>query len=156
MQGFKLAGLAACAALLWSDVAVAQTVNLEGCPASKGEARTLLSSLKVVGARPGGTKSYATDTIRLRGDKVAGIFAEDYNASWLHIQLSRPPATYVPAFKARYANDAERMNCDQPDGCYIRMKDGRYNGLHSVDITKFTGRFEKEGEPDGYYLICFY
>lgn len=144
------------AALLWADVAAAQTIDLAGCPASKDEARTLLSKLKVIGEKPGGTKSYATDNVRLLGDKVLGIFAEDYNQSWLHIQLPRPPAAYVPAFKARYANDAQRMNCDQADSCYMRMKEGRYNALHSLDFTNFTGRYEKEGEPDGRYLICFY
>jgi len=152
----QIAAWAVSAALLWTDVAVAQTVNLPGCPASKTEARTLLASLKVIGEKPNGTKSYSTDNLRLLGDKVLGIFAADDNQSWLHIQLPRPPSAYAAAFRARYANDARSMNCDEPDSCYIRMKEDRYNALHSLDFSNFSGRYEKEGEPDGRYLICFY
>lgn len=38
----------------------------------------------------------------------------------------------------------------------MRMKEGKIYGLHSFDFSAFTGRMEKEGEPDGPYLICFY
>lgn len=149
--------VAACAALLWSDVAVAQAANLQGCPATKGEARALLASLKVIGEKPNGTKSYATDDVRFMGDKVLGLFADDYNDSWLHIQLPRAPAAYAPALKARYSAAAERMNCDAPnDYCYVKLKVDRYEALASFDFSNFEGRYEKEGEPDGRYLICFY
>jgi len=37
----------------------------------------------------------------------------------------------------------------------MRIKDRKIYGLSSFDFSTF-GRTEKEGEPDGPYLICFY
>ena len=154
----RLAAAAACAALLWCDVAAAQTViNLQGCPPTRNDALTMLSRLAEKSRSSSGTASYATENVRFLGDPVLGIFSDPYNRSWLHIRLPRPPSTYAAAVRAYHAKETVRANCDTPDqGCYLRMDDKRAWGLHSLDFTNFQGRMAKEGEPDGRYLICFY
>ena len=146
----------ACAALLWADVAAAQVADMQGCPATKLEAATLISKLKEKSRTSSGTISYATDGLRFLGDPVLGLFT-DSDHGWLHIHLPRAPSAYAAAIKVRHAKGAQRVNCDNPDeGCYFRMKDDVAWGLHSLDFSTFAGRMAKEGEPDGRYLICFY
>jgi hypothetical protein len=150
-------GAIACVALLWSQVAVAQTVNLQGCPANKGEVSALLRQLKVKSETQNGTQSYGAESVRFFGDPVLGIYEGRYSDAWLHIRLSRPRTVYMPAMKARYAKDAQRDHCgDGYESCYMRMKEGAYGGLHSFDFSNFIGRLAKEGEPDGNYLVCYY
>ncbi len=151
-------GALACIAMLLGDVAAAQTVNLQGCPATRDEALSMLSKLTEKSRSPSGTASYDATNLRFLGDPVLGVFSDPYNRSWLHIRLPRMPSAYAAAIKARHSAGAQRINCDTPDenGCYIRMKDNVAWGLHSLDFSKFEGRLAKEGEPDGRYLICFY
>jgi hypothetical protein len=150
-------GAIVCIALSWSEVAAAQAVNLQGCPATKAEVSNLLGKLKVKSETSNGTQSYGADGVRFFGDPVLGIYRGRFSDSWLHIQLSRPRTAYMPAMKARYASDAQRDHCGPGyEGCYMRMKDGAYGALHSFDFSDFKGRLAKEGEPDGNYLVCYY
>jgi len=143
------------AALLHVDVAAAQEINLLSCPATKLEASSLIDKLKENGEAPGGTLSYAVGTLRFQGDPQGFYTNRDHG--WLHIRLPRAPSAYAELVLKTHKADAARINCDVPDkGCYIRMNDKRAWGLYSLDFTTFTGRFAKEGEPDGRYLICFY
>ncbi|NYT40137.1 hypothetical protein HZY97_05175 [Sphingomonas sp. R-74633] len=141
---------------MYADAAVAQAINLQSCPATKLEAGTLISRLKQNGEAPSGTLSYDTSSLRFQGDPVQGLYT-DRDHGWLHIRLPRAPSAYAALVRAAHKADAARVNCDEPDkGCYIRMNDKRAWGLYSLDFTTFDGRFVKEGEPDGRYLICFY
>lgn len=143
-------------ALLHADIAAAQAIDLQSCPATRLAASTLISRLKQNGEKPSGTLSFDTSNLRFQGDPVQGLYT-NRDTGWLHIRLPRAPAAYAATVKAAHAADAARVNCDAPyDGCYIRMNDKRAWGLYSVDFSTFDGRFEKEGEPDGRYLICFY
>ena len=151
-------GAIACVALLWSEMAAAQTGNLQGCPANRSEVGWLLMNREKLSEHPGGTVSYAPTGVRFFGDPVLGIFQDRSNSSWLHIRLSRPGTTYFSQMKARYAADAEVEKCgDGYYSCYMKLKDnGKIYRLQSFDFSAFTGRMEKDGEPDGSYLVCFY
>ncbi|MBB4838776.1 hypothetical protein HNP52_001845 [Sphingomonas kyeonggiensis] len=150
-----LAAMAAVTAL-YVDAAAAQAINLQSCPATKLEASALISKLKQNGEAPGGTISFDTSNLRFQGDPVQGLYT-NRDTGWLHIRLPRGPSAYAAVVRAAHAADAARVNCDEPDkGCYIRMNDKRAWGLYSLDFSTFEGRFVKEGEPDGRYLICFY
>lgn len=143
-------------ALLCADMASAQAINLQSCPATKLEASTLISKLKQNGEKPSGTLSFDTSNLRFQGDPVQGFYT-NRDHGWLHIRLPRGPSAYAATVKAAHMADAARANCDAPyESCYIRMNDRRAWGLYSLDFSTFDGRFEKEGEPDGRYLICFY
>lgn len=142
--------------LLCAQGAAAQAIDLQSCPATKLEAGTLISKLKQNGEAPSGTLSYDTGNLRFQGDPVQGLYT-NRDGGWLHIRLPRAPSAYAAAVKAAHSAYAARVSCDDPDkGCYIRMNDKRAWGLYSLDFTTFDGRFVKEGEPDGRYLICFY
>lgn len=158
MRGMKVMAGVAFVALLGGQTASADKGNLQGCPANRSEVGWLLMNQKELGRAPGGTTSYAPTGIRFFGDPVLGIYRDNTNTSWLHIRLSRPGALYFSAMKKRYAADAERDSCGAGyDGCYMKMKDnGKIYSMHSFDFSNFSGRMEKEGEPDGPYLICFY
>lgn len=158
MLGMKVVAGLASMALLSGAAGQTDKGNLEGCPASRSEVGWLLSGRQELGRVPGGTTSYAPTGVRFFGDPVLGIYQDSSNTSWLHIRLSRPGATYFSAMKKRYAADAERDSCGEGySGCYMKMKDnGKFYSLHSFDFSNFSGRMEKEGEPDGPYLICFY
>ncbi|HWU95866.1 MAG TPA: hypothetical protein VN029_09720 [Sphingomonas sp.] len=152
----KILAMMAAAAILYADAAGAQGINLQSCPATKLEASTLISKLKQNGETASGTLSFDTSSLRFQGDPVQGLFT-NRDHGWLHIRLPRGPSAYAAVVRAAHATDAARVNCDEPDkGCYIRMNDKRAWGLYSLDFSTFEGRFVKEGEPDGRYLICFY
>jgi hypothetical protein len=154
----KIAAGLACVALLSGQTASDDKKNLQGCPANRSEVGWLLMNQKELGRAPGGTTSYSPAGIRFFGDPVLGIYQDSSNTAWLHIRLSRPGATYFAAMKKRYAPVAERDSCGAGyDGCYMKLKDdGKIYSMHSFDFSTFSGRMEKEGEPDGPYLICFY
>ncbi|HWU94454.1 MAG TPA: hypothetical protein VN029_02580 [Sphingomonas sp.] len=152
----KILTMMASAAILYADTAGAQGISLQSCPATKLEASTLISKLKQNGETASGTLSFDTSGLRFQGDPVQGLFT-NRDHGWLHIRLPRGPSAYAAVVRAAHAADAARVNCDEPDkGCYIRMNDKRAWGLYSLDFSTFEGRFVKEGEPDGRYLICFY
>lgn len=158
MKGTKFAVLAACSAMLWADLAMAQTVDLQGCPTDRWTVGSLLTDRNELGRSSRGTTSYSPTGVTLFGDPVLGIFRDTTNTSWLHLRLSRPSATYFSAMSEKYATAAERNGCDAGyDGCYMKLKNnGKVYSMHSFDFSTFSGRMAAEGEPDGEYLICFY
>lgn len=158
MKTTKLAALAACAAMLWADAAMAQTVDLQGCPPDRSQVGYLLMGRKELARSPKGTTAYAPTGVTFFGDPVLGIFQDSTNTSWLHIRLSRPGAVYFSAMSRKYAPVAERNSCGAGyEGCYMKLKpDNRMYSMHSFDFSNFSGRLEGDGEPDGPYLICFY
>lgn len=158
MKLSKFTALAAFAAMMWPQLASAQSVDLRGCPENRSMVGHILMNLKELDRKPNGTTSYAPAGVTFFGDPVLGIFHATSNTSWLHIRLSRPRATYFAPMMEKYSPVAERTSCGEGyDGCYMKVKDdGTFYSMHSFDFSAFSGRTEEEGEPDGDYLICFY
>lgn len=153
----KFTAVAAYAAMIWPQMALAQSVDLQGCPADHSKVGYLLADRQELSRMSNGTTSYSPTGVTLFGDAVLGIFRAS-DTRWLHIRLSRPGATYFSPMMKKYSSAAERTSCGEGyDGCYMKLKDdGRIHSMHSFDFSTFSGRMEKEGEPDGDYLICFY